>query len=299
MPKTVGVVGMGAMGQGVANSLIRAGFAVAGYDVNADVRAKFATAGGIACDRLADLGERSDVVIILVVNAAQTEQVLFGTDGLASTLKAGSVVIASSTVAPAFAEAMAKRLEEQGIAMIDAPVSGGVVGAAAGKLTIMGSGPQSAYDACKDVFDAYAAKVYRFGEQVGLGSKVKLINNLLCGVHIAAATEAMALAKRQGIEPQLLYDVITNSAGNSWAFQDRMPHVIANDFAPVTALNIFVKDLGLVLDMADSSQFVAPLTKCAHRMFLSAAEAGHGLADDTSVIKIFDDVGRVRSVLAP
>jgi 3-hydroxyisobutyrate dehydrogenase len=296
MKKTVGIVGMGAMGRGVAASLLSAGFTVAGYDVNTDVLANFAQSGGIACHSLAGLGECSDVVIVLVVNAAQTEQVLFGDNAVLSTLKRGSVVIASSTVAPAFAAEISRRLAERGIAMIDAPVSGGVAGAAAGKLTIMGSGPQHAYDACKEVFEGYAAKVYRFGDEPGLGSKVKLINNLLCGVHIAVAAEAMALAKREGIEQQLLYDVITHSAGNSWAFQDRMPHVIADNFAPVTALNIFVKDLGLVLDMANSVDFIAPLTECAHRMFVSAADAGNGLQDDTAVIKIFDDASRVREI---
>jgi len=299
MRKTVGIVGLGAMGRGVAASLLRANFEVAGYDISADVRTAFAKSGGIACNNIATLGERSDVVIVLVVNAAQTEQVLFGEDALVSTLKRGSVVIASATVAPAFAAAMSKRLDAQGVAMIDAPVSGGVVGAAAGKLTIMGSGPQHAFDACREVLDGYAAKVYRFGDEAGLGSKVKLLNNLLCGVHIVAACEAMALAKREGIEPQLLYDVITHSAGNSWAFQDRMPHVIADDFSPVTALNIFVKDLGLVLDMADSADFIAPLTECAHRIFMSAAKAGHGLDDDTAVIKIFDDAAQMRAVLKP
>jgi 3-hydroxyisobutyrate dehydrogenase len=287
---------MGAMGRGVAASLLRAGFEVGGFDVSDEALATFARSGGTAFSTLAALGERSDVVILLVVNAEQTERVLFGDDALASTLKRGSVVIASSTVAPSFATAMSARLAAQGVAMIDAPVSGGVVGAAAGKLTIMGSGPQHAFDACREVFEGYAAKVYCFGNEAGMGSKMKLLNNLLCGVHIAAAAEAMALAKREGIEPQLLYDVITHSAGNSWAFQDRMPHVIADDFTPVTALNIFVKDLGLVLDMANSADFVAPLTECARRMFVSAADAGYGLADDTAIIKIFDDATRVRAV---
>jgi putative dehydrogenase len=279
-----------------AASLLSAGFTVAGYDVNPDARATFALSGGIACHSLAELGECSDVVIVLVVNATQTEMVLFGDNALSSTLKLGSVVIASSTVASAFAAEISSRLAERGVAMIDAPVSGGVAGAAAGKLTILGSGPQHAYDACQDVFEGYAAQVYRFGDEAGLGSKVKLINNLLCGVHIAVATEAMALAKCEGIDLQLFYDVITHSAGNSWAFQDRMPHVIADSRTPITSLNIFVKDLGLVLDMARSVDFTAPLTECAHRMFVSAADAGLGLNDDTSVIKIFDDPARVRAV---
>ncbi|MFK4446050.1 3-hydroxyisobutyrate dehydrogenase-like beta-hydroxyacid dehydrogenase [Caballeronia udeis] len=153
--------------------------------------------------------------------------------------------------------------------MIDAPVSGGAAGAAAGKLIILGSGPQHAYDACQDLFEGYAAQAYRFGDEAALGSKVKLINNLLCGVHIAVASEAMALAKREGINLPLLYGVITHSAGNSWAFQDRMPHVIADSLTPITALNIFVKDLGLVLDMAHSVDFTAPLTECAQCAILT------------------------------
>lgn len=288
MRRKVGVVGLGAMGRGVATSLLRAGFDVLGFDTNHHAADSFAAYGGTICTSLATLGESADVVIVLVVNSEQTEKVLFGEDGLVGRMRPGGVVVASSTVAPAFAIETGRRLADLGLFMIDAPVSGGVLGAAAGKLTLMTSGSEEAYARCSDVLAAYSAKIYRLGDAHGIGSTIKLLNNLLVGVHIAAASETMALGMRMGVEPRLLYDVITNSAGNSWAFQDRMPHVIAGDFTPVTALNIFVKDLGLVQEMARNANFSAVLAERAFGLFQSAADAGHGADDDTAVIKMYE-----------
>lgn len=288
MANKVGLIGVGAMGRGVASSLQRAGFAVYGSDVSKQALDDFAAKGGNACAHPAEVASQCDVVILLVVNAAQTEGVLFGENGVASTMAAGGVVVASATVAPEFATQTAERLKQQNIMMIDSPVSGGVAGAAAGKLTLMSAGPEEAYVRCSKIFEAYAAKVYRLGEVPGTGSKFKLLNNLLCGVHIAVAAEAMALGMKSGVDPAMLYDVITHSAGNSWAFQDRMPHVVTNDFTPVTALSIFVKDLRLVLQMAREADFNAPITSCAASLFEQAAEAGLAGEDDTAVIKMFD-----------
>ena len=137
---------------------------------------------------------------------------------------------------------------------------------------------------------AIAQKVYRLGEAHGTGSKVKMINQLLAGVHIAAAAEAMALGIKAGADPQVLYDVITNSAGNSWMFQNRAPHILAGDYLPRSAVNIFVKDLGIVLEAGKRSTFPLPLTAAAHQMFLMAAAAGHGREDDAAVIKIFPGI---------
>jgi 3-hydroxyisobutyrate dehydrogenase len=290
MAKNVGVIGLGAMGLGVARSLLRAGFRTHACDVRHEVLAAFAAEGGIACATPAELGAACEVVLTLVVNAEQTEAVLLGEHGAAGAMRAGSVVIASSTVAPEFAESLAARLAAMGIGMIDAPVSGGAAKAASGQMTVMGAGAAEHFAKVEDVFKAIAQKVYRLGDAPGAGSKVKMINQLLAGVHIAAAAEAMALGIRAGADPAVLYEVISNSAGSSWMFQNRVPHILAGDYTPLSSVNIFVKDLGIVLDTARKSAFPLPLTATAHQMFLTAAAAGRGGEDDSAVVKNFPGI---------
>ncbi|WP_416048650.1 L-threonate dehydrogenase [Cupriavidus basilensis] len=290
MSKSIGVIGLGAMGNGVAHSLLRAGFKVHACDLRPDVLQRFADAGGIPCASPAELGGKCDVVVTLVVNAAQTEAVLFGEQGAASSLRPGTLVIASATVPPGFAEALGKRLGERGILLLDAPVSGGAARAASGEMTMMTSGPAEAYALAEDVLAAMAGKVYRLGDAHGAGSKVKIINQLLAGVHIAAAAEAMALGLREGVDADALYEVITHSAGNSWMFENRVPHILSGDYTPLSAVDIFVKDLGLVLDTARTSKFPLPLSAAAHQMFMMASSAGHGGEDDSAVIKIFPGI---------
>lgn len=285
--RNVGVIGLGAMGLGVARSLLRAGFTTHACDVRKEARDALARAGGIAHATPAALARECEAVVVLVVNADQTERVLFGENGAIGTLRPGSVVIMSVTVAPDFAEHLGMRLAEHGVLMLDAPVSGGAAKAAAGEMTIMASGAPETFAACEDVLAAIAAKVYRLGDAPGTGSKVKMVNQLLAGVHIAAMAEALALGIKAGADPQVLYEVISNSAGSSWMFQNRAPHILAGDYTPLSAVNIFVKDLGIVLDSARRLTFPLPLTATAHQMFLATSAHGHGGEDDSAVIKMF------------
>ena len=296
MTQNVGLIGLGAMGSGMAKSLRRAGHSVQVYDVRAEMAQAFAQDGGVACESLAQLGGACDVVISVVVNAAQTEAVLFGADddaeegGCAAAMKPGSVFVMCSTVDPNWSIALEKRLATLGILYIDAPISGGAAKAASGDMTMMSAGSPAAYAKAEPLLNAMAAKVYRLGDSAGAGSKVKIINQLLAGVHIAAAAEAMALGLREGVDPAALYDVITHSAGNSWMFENRMAHVLAADYTPLSAVDIFVKDLGLVLDMARASKFPLPLSSTAHQMFMQASSAGYAREDDSAVIKIFPGI---------
>ena len=291
---TVGVIGLGAMGMGMAQSLRRAGHVVNVFDVRAEVAQKFAAEGGVACASLADIAKASDVLVSVVVNAAQTESVLMG-DGTAQSgcihhLKPGSVFVMCSTVDPAFSVGLEKTLNAKGLLYIDAPISGGAAKAASGQMTMMTAGTPEAYAKAEPFLNAMAAKVYKLGDSAGAGSKVKIINQLLAGVHIAAAAEAMALGLREGVDPDALYEVITHSAGNSWMFENRMAHVLAADYTPLSAVDIFVKDLGLVLDMARASKFPLPLSSTAHQMFMQASTAGFAKEDDSAVIKIFPGI---------
>ena len=288
--RSVGVIGLGAMGFGIARSLLRVGFNTCACDVRPEVLKQFEAEGGTACADPAALGAVCEVIVTVVVNAEQTDSVLFGDAGAASTLKRGSVVIASATVLPEYAERLGERLGKRGILLVDAPLSGGAAKAADGAMTMMTSGPDEAYAKCEDVLKAIAAKVYRLGDRHGQGSKVKIINQLLAGIHIAAAAEAMALGLREGVDSDALYEVITNSAGNSWMFENRVPHILASDYTPLSAVDIFVKDLGLVLDTARATKFPLPLSATAHQMFMSASTAGYGREDDSAVIKTFPGI---------
>jgi 3-hydroxyisobutyrate dehydrogenase len=287
---SVGVIGLGSMGSGVARSLLRAGFSVQAYDVRPEVLAAFRSEGGIPAETPAALGAAVDAVVVLVVNKEQTDGVLFGPNGCAAKLKRGSVVIASATVSPEYAAELGERLNGMGLLAIDAPVSGGAAKAREGQLSIMGSGNPQAFDRAANVLAAIATNVYRLGDKPGQGSKVKMINQLLAGVHIAAAAEAMALGIKAGVDPEVLFDVISHSAGSSWMFQNRVPHILAGDYTPLSAVNIFVKDLGIVLESAHKKAFPLPLTAAAHQMFMMAAAAGHGGEDDSAVVKIFPGV---------
>jgi len=287
---SVGVIGLGAMGMGVAQSLLRGGFEVHAFDIRREAVDKVAAAGGYAADSPAVLAKKVDAVIVLVINADQTETVLFGENGAAANLAPGSVVIASATVSPEFARVLGKRLAGMDLLMIDGPVSGGAAKAASGEMTIMASGAPEAFAKCEGVLKAIAGKVYRLGDEPGPGSVTKMVNQLLAGVHIAAAGEAMALAIRAGANPDQVYEVICNSAGGSWMFQNRVPHILAGDYTPLSAVNIFVKDLGIVLDYAKKSIFPLPLSATAHQMFMQASAAGHGAEDDSAVIKTFPGI---------
>lgn len=288
--RRVGVIGLGAMGTGVAQSLLRAGFEVHVHDVREEAVARLAAAGARGAATPAALGAAVEALLILVVNAEQTEAVLFGAAGAAASLPRGAVVIASATVSPAFAESLGTRLAALGLQLIDAPVSGGAARAATGEMSVMASGDPAAFARCEGIFDAIAARLYRLGDQPGQGSKVKMINQLLAGVHIAAAAEAMALGLRAGCDPHALYEVISNSAGSSWMFQNRVPHILGGDYTPLSAVNIFVKDLGIVLDYGHKSVFPLPLSAAAHQMFMQASAAGHGGEDDAAVVKIFPGI---------
>jgi len=290
----VGVIGLGAMGMGAAKSCLRAGLATAGCDLREAARAEFAAAGGTACASPADLPEGTDAVLLLVVNAAQTDTALFGPEGCAGRLAPGAVVIASATMSPDDARRLAAAVEALGLLYLDAPVSGGAAKAASGEMTVMASGSAAAFAKARPVLDAVATKVWELGEAPGIGATVKVVHQLLAGVHIAVAAEAMSLGIRAGADPRQLYDVVTSAAGNSWMFENRMARVLEGDDAPRSAVDIFVKDLGLVAEMARGLDHPVPLASQAQQLFTAASAMGHGRADDGFVIRVWQALTGIR-----
>jgi L-threonate 2-dehydrogenase len=284
------VIGLGSMGFGMAQSLLRAGVRVAGFDPAPGSGERFAAAGGRAADSPADAARGADCVVSVVVNADQTESVLFGPEGCAATMAEDGVFVSCATMAPDRARALAVRLEATGRHYLDAPMSGGAARAADGTLTMLASGTPEAFIRARPALEAMTGTLYELGDQAGQGAAFKMVNQLLAGIHIAAACEAIAFAKREGLDLSRVYEVITRSAGNSWMFENRIPHVLDGDYSPRSAVEIFVKDLGIVLDMARQSRFPVPLAGAALQMFIMTAAAGMGGEDDASVARLYAKV---------
>lgn len=286
-PGRVAVLGLGSMGLGMARSALAAGLDVVGYDPFAPSRDAFAAIGGVVTDDLSTATNECAVIVSVVVNAAQTEEILFGSNGVARTLPHGTVFVGCSTMPPATVIDLAARLAAVGIHYIDAPMSGGPVKAGEGALTFMASGPPEAFDIASHALNAMAETIYRLGDTAGQGSSMKMINQLLAGVHIATACEATSLAIKMGLEPQQVYDVITNAAGNSWMFENRVPHILDGDYSPKSAVNIFTKDLGIVTQTGQENNFPLPMASQALQMFTMAASSGMGGDDDASVARVY------------
>jgi 3-hydroxyisobutyrate dehydrogenase len=281
------------MGFGMALSLKRAGFQVIGCDVSEAAVARLVAEGGQGAATPADAARQAEIVVSVVVNAAQTEMILFGPGGVAEALMPGGVFVSSATMDPDAARKLAARLEPTGRHYLDAPISGGATRAAEGALTILASGSREAFAQARGALDAMAAKIYELGDAAGQGAAFKMINQLLAGVHIAVASEAMAFAAKQGLDLRKVFEVITASAGNSWCFENRMPHVLDNDYAPRSAVDIFVKDLGIVQDMARSAKFPVPIAAAALQMFLMTSAAGMGRDDDSSVARLYAQIAGI------
>jgi len=284
--RKVCIIGLGSMGFGMATKLLRDGFDVVGFDLNADAMARFVAEGGHVADSPKAAASGADVILCVVVNAAQTAAVLFGAGGAASAMAKGGVILSCATMPPEAAWDFAVQSEGLGLLYIDAPISGGAVRSAAGDLTIMASGAPEAFAHARPVLDSIAGKVYELGDKAGIGAAFKIVNQLLAGVHIAAACEAITFAKAMDLDIAKVYEVITASAGNSWMFENRVPHILDGDYSPRSAVDIFTKDLGIVSDIGRDLKFPTPIASMALQLFVMTAAAGMGRDDDASVARM-------------
>ena len=289
----IGIVGLGSMGLGMAQSMVAAGLQVGGFDTSRAAVEAF----GAACGRMAasarDAAEAADIVVVVVVNAAQSEAVLFGEGGAAGAMRPGGTILCCATMAPENARRLAGQAEALGLHYLDAPVSGGTAKAATGELTFMASGTREAFAGARPALDAMGSTVYELGDEAGIGASFKMVNQLLAGVHIAAACEAVTFAARLGLDLRKVYEVITAAAGNSWMFENRVPHILDADYTPRSAIDIFTKDLGIVMDMGRSEKFPTQLAATALQMYLMTAAAGMGRDDDSSVARMLADIAGV------
>lgn len=285
----IAVVGLGAMGAAVAGNLLRKGHEVRGVDLRQSALDALREAGGRPETSIAAAVAGVDAVISFVVNAAQVESVVSGENGIAAYLAPDAVFIQCATVSAAFIARLGEQLAERGLLMLDAPVSGGVGGAGGGTLTIMASGPREAMARARPVLDDMGRHVHDFGDKLGAGSMVKTINQLFCGVHLAVLGEAIALGKRAGLDPQRLLEVYGSSAAGSWMMQDRGPRALEDSPPSNSTIDIFVKDLALVLDAGRDLKFPLPVAAAAHQMFLTGSAIGKGAVDDSHLWEAYPE----------
>ncbi len=284
----IGFIGLGAMGAGMAANLLRAGFRVTGFDLRQAALEKLVEQGGHAAASPRAAAAGAALLVVMVVNDAQVDAVLFGAEGALETLPEGATVVLSSTVAAGYTRGLGERLAARGLYLLDAPVSGGASGAEAGKLTIMASGPEAAFAAAGPAFAACAKQVYRLGDQPGIGSTVKAVNQLLAGINLVTAAEGMAFGVALGADPKVLYEVIRGAAGGSWMFENRVPHMLADDYTPTSAIDIWVKDLGLVLETGKALKMPLPMAAAAYQVVMMAAAKGLGPIDDAGFVKVYE-----------
>ena len=278
------VIGLGSMGFGAAISCLRNGIQTSGYDLNPEVLTNFQSEGGQSITSFDQL-QSVDCVLVFVVNAEQVESVLFGTN-LSAHLNPNALIINCVTLAPSRAIDIAHRANALGYQYIDAPVSGGAAKARQGRMSIMASGHPDAMKRAGIILEAISEHVFQLGEKPGSGSQMKLINQLLAGVHIAAAAEAMNLASALQMNLHEVVEVISKCAGSSWMFENRAPHIADGDYTPLSNVNIFVKDLGIVTEEANNNQIVTPLSDKALELYKIASESGLGGEDDSAVVKV-------------
>jgi len=282
----IAVFGLGSMGYGIAQSCLRAGHRVFGVDTIAERSERFRAEGGADGDANA-AAQDLDAVVAVVLNAAQVEAVLFGKGGIAPMLRQGASVIVCATVPPDFARVMAGRCAAHDLHYLDAPISGGSVKAAAGQLTVMASGTPEAFAAARPVLDAAAETVFTLGDDAGIGSAMKAVNQLLAGVHIAAMAEALTFGMTQGVSPEQFLAVISKCAGTSWMLENRAPHIVAGDYTAHSQIAIWPKDLGIVLETAKSAGFSTPLAAAAMQQYLVAVGQGLAQEDDAAIAKVY------------
>lgn len=286
-PTRIGVIGIGAMGMAVAMRALDLHFSVAVRDVRPAAEAEAAAAGATVCATPSDVGRTSDLVVVLVVDAPQVDTVLFGNDGLTHGMAPGGIVVVSSTIAPDFAETIGPRLAPASLHHIDGPVSGGPARARDGSMSMMAACPDAVFAQAEPALRQLASRLFHVGRHTGDGARTKMLNNLLAGVNLAAATEAIALGEKLGLDAVRLMEVIRASSGDSWMMGDRMPRALADDFGVRATVDILKKDLGIVTRAADAADYATPLADAALGVFARTSAMGLGAEDDAALLKCY------------
>ncbi len=285
--KAIGVIGVGAMGGAVARRLIGLGYKVHVRDIRREPMEALERLGAIACTSPAELAEHCDVIIVLVVDADQIHDVLFGSKGAVERLRAGSLVILSSTISPQEAAGFVSKLAQGSMYGLDAPISGGPAKAEAGTLSMMLAADPTALAAAEAILPLLSSQIFHVSGRPGDGARFKLLNNILAAINLCAGAEIMALGEKMGLDTRRVLEVIGLSSGASWVVQDRMPRALDNDFEPRAATRILAKDVSLFMDLARQEGFPAVMASQSMQLFQAALANDLAEEDDAALIKLY------------
>jgi 3-hydroxyisobutyrate dehydrogenase len=292
MADTIGFIGLGNMGGPMALNLAKAGFALLVHDIDTAKLPALVAAGAEVADSPAAVAARCHRTICMVETTAQAEAVILGETGIIQSARQGDIVACMSTIDPLAAQRIAARLAEKGVAMVDAPVSGGTHGAAAGTLSVIVGGPAETFAACEDIFKAMGKNVFHVGG-LGHGLAMKLINNMLGQITTVAIAEALVFGKKAGLDPRKIYEVVSVSTGNSVQFQNRVPRMLARNFTPGGTIDISYKDQGLETDFAKALGVPLLLANLTQQVYQMGRAAGFNKEDGSAIIKVYERLAGV------
>jgi len=293
MTETIGFIGLGAMGVGMARNLLKAGYALVVNDIDSARVAPLVAAGARAAPSAADVARQSVRIVTMVETTAQTEDVILGTNGIIAGAANGHIVAMMSTIDPHVARRICERLQEAGIAMLDAPVSGGSARAETGELSVIAGGDAQTFTACLPMFKAMSANQFHVGG-IGQGLACKLVNNMLIQVNTVAIAEAFVMGAKAGLDPKVMYDVIKVSTGASFALDHRVPRMIAGDFRPGGTVDISYKDQELETAFAKSLGVPLLLANVSQQVYQMARALGLAKEDGASIVKVYEQMAGVK-----
>jgi 3-hydroxyisobutyrate dehydrogenase len=289
---SVAVAGVGNMGGAIAQRLLDQRWRVQVFDIDAAKMAALQALGATSHANAGAAASGCEVLIVCVVDAGQTDDVLFGAQGAANAMRPGQAVLLCPTISPGDVEDFARRLAQRGISTVDAPMSGGPARARDGTMSLMVACEDAVFERCRMMIEAMSSKVFRISQRPGDGARTKLVNNLLAGINLAGAAEALAMAQRLGLDLAATLDVIEQSSGQSWIGSDRLRRAIAGDYAPRAHVTLLQKDTRLAVQAAAAAGFEGPLGPAARDVFARAAEAGLGDLDDAALFRLLSQQGR-------
>ncbi|MGE4284505.1 MAG: NAD(P)-dependent oxidoreductase [Clostridia bacterium] len=293
MKKKVGVIGLGNMGKSMAKNLLKAGFELTVFDVRPEPIEEMKGLGAYGALSLKEVGERSDIVFVMVLNFPQVESCTVSENGVLTGMKPGSTLIVTSTIAPSEIKQVAEVAATKGVNTIDSPVSGGTVRAGDGSLVMMVGAPDDVYEDCKEALFAVGSNTIRVGKEIGHGQVVKAANQLLVSVHLVAMAEAMVLGTKAGIDPEIIYEVLKKGVATSAMFESRVPLILERDFKNRGALDIQIKDLNICLTLAKELNVPIFTSAVSREVFLMANGAGYGREDIGAIIKVYEQAAGI------
>jgi 3-hydroxyisobutyrate dehydrogenase len=293
MAGAVGFIGLGNMGQPMALNLAKHGFPLVVHDIDPAKVEPLRTRGATVVESPAGVAAAADRTISMVETTAQAESVIAGERGIVHAAKSGHIVISMSTIDPLAARRLADTLAARGVAMLDAPVSGGTERAKTGELSIIAGGEAATFEACRDLFKAMGTKIFHVGG-LGQGLAMKLVNNMLVQVNMVAVAEALVLGVKAGLDPKTIYEVVRVSTGTSSAFERGAARMLARDFSPAGTVDISFKDQEL--ETAFAKQLGAPLllANVSQQVYQMARAAGLGKQDGTAIIQVLERLAGVK-----